>query len=69
MKNETLYFYECLEAAKYRRSGYTWNTSRKNVLDDIKGNYVHPTMIRITIIKEESEEYVQQIQKMKERVS
>lgn len=65
MKKETLYYYECLEAAKYRRAGYTINTSLKAVKDDVINNYINPTRIKVTIINEESEEYVEHIKKIK----
>lgn len=65
MKKETLYYYECLEAAKYRRAGYTLNTSKSAVKQDVEMNFINPTRIKVTIINEESDEYVEQIKKVK----
>jgi hypothetical protein len=64
-KRENLYFYQCLEAAKYPRSGYTKNYSLKAVKEDVSRNYITPTRIKVRLINEESEEYVEQITKFK----
>lgn len=65
MKRDHLYFYQCLEAAKYPRSGYTLNYSLKAVKEDVSRNYITPTRVKVRLIKEDSEEYVEQIIKMK----
>lgn len=64
-KREHLYSYDFLEAAKYPRSGYLLNTSLKAAKEEIERSYIHPTRIKIKLIKEESEVYVNQIQKLK----
>jgi hypothetical protein len=61
-----LYFYECFEAAKYYRCGYTMNYTLKRVKEDVKGNFITPTRIKIRLIGEETEEYFEQIKKFKD---
>jgi len=63
--NEKLYHYTCLEAGKYFRNGYTMNYSLKAVKSDVQTNYIAPTRIKIRLIGEESDEYVENIQKYK----
>lgn len=63
--NEKLYFYECFEAYKHYRSGYTLNRSYNAVKKDIKGNYITPSRIKIRLIGEETEEYMEQIKKLR----
>ena len=63
--NEKLYHYTCLEAGKYFRSGYTMNYTLKAVKKDIQSNYVTPTRIKIRLIGEETEEYVENIKNYK----
>ena len=58
---DKLYFYECFEAYKHYRSGYTWNRTLKAVKKDIQSNYITPSRIKIRLIGEETEEYMQQI--------
>lgn len=67
MSTQKLYFYECFEAAKYYRSGYTWNWTLKMVKADIRANYHSPTRIKIRLIGEETEEYCEQI-KLKKKL-
>ncbi|HSW76131.1 MAG TPA: hypothetical protein VLG50_03760 [Candidatus Saccharimonadales bacterium] len=62
---QKLYFYNCLEAAKYPRSGYTLNYTLKAVKKDIQRNYITPARIKIRLIGEETEEYCVQMQKIR----
>lgn len=60
MTQQKLYFYSCMEAYKYPRSGYTWNYTLKKVKEDIEKKYVGLSNIRIRLIREETEEYCKQ---------
>ena len=62
---EKLYYYDCLEAAKYPRSGYTMNRTIKAVKEDIKANYIAPVKIHVRLVKVLSEEYAREIKKFK----
>jgi hypothetical protein len=63
--NEKLYHYTCLEAGKYFRSGYTMNYTLKAVKKDIQSNFITPARIKIRLIGEETEEYVENIKNYK----
>lgn len=63
--NEKLYHYTCLEAGKYFRSGYTMNYTLKAVKKDVQSNFITPGRIKIRLIGEETEEYVENITKYK----
>lgn len=65
--NQKLYFYQCLEAVKYPRSGYTLNYTLKAVKNDIKKKYVSPSKIKIRLIGEETQEYCEQMKKIREQ--
>jgi hypothetical protein len=63
--NEKLYHYTCLEAGKYFRNGYTMNYTLKAVKKDIQSNYITPSRIKIRLIGEETEEYIENIKNYK----
>jgi hypothetical protein len=62
---EKLYYYDCLEAGKYPRSGYVWNSSIVNVKQDIKWKYIKASNIYVRLVKVLSEEYTIQLKKKK----
>lgn len=57
---EKLYYYECMEASKYFRSGYTLHNTIKMVKEDVKRNYITPTKIHVRLVKVLSEEYTRE---------
>lgn len=63
--NEKLYHYTCIEAGKYFRNGYTMNYSLNAVKKDIQSNFISPSRIKIRLIGEETEEFVENIRKYK----
>jgi len=65
--SQKLYFYDCWEAIKYHRSGYTLNYTLKAVKNDIKKKYLSPSKIKIRLIDEETQEYCEQMKKIREQ--
>lgn len=59
--SQKLYFYECLEAYKYPRNGYTLGYTLKKVKENLRKTYIDPSKIKIRLIGEETQEYCEQM--------